>query len=323
MRLGFTLQEAYLLLLLGLVFLASVGTFYGTWAQRHSPSVAKQMRLMAVNGRMRMSWWLIVVFTIAFAVGEQTLLVFFALISFFLLREFIAITPAKSTDHRALVMAFYVAIPLQYILVGFKLTGVYTIFIPVYLFLALPVIMALSRDTERYLERVAKIQWGLMLCVYCVSHAPAIATIDLTRFHSSGPLLLLFYLLVVFVYDLVSTIASAFFGGKNFAFSSNRTGIGTGMGMLAGIFAGALFFWITPFRWWQAVLMALATVVASVMGDMVMNATRRSMGGDRLAGEGEIYMTRGTLAKLAPLMFSAPVFYHLTTSIFILYRGWL
>ena len=145
-----------------------------------------------------MAWWLIAVFTIAFLLGMPALLIFFAFLSFFLLREFIAITPTKPSDHYALVIAFYVAIPIQYVAVGFDLPELYTLFIPVYLFLALPVIMALSQDTDRYLERVAKVQWGIMLCVFCLSHAPAIATLDLTRYNSSGPLLMLFFLLVIF-----------------------------------------------------------------------------------------------------------------------------
>ena len=106
------------------------------------------------------------------------LCVVFAIFSFFLLREFIALTPIKHTDHWVLVVAFYLAIPAQYALVYFNLTQVFTLFIPIYLFLLLPVLAAMSHDTDRYLERVAKVQWGLMICVFCVSHAPAISTID-------------------------------------------------------------------------------------------------------------------------------------------------
>ena len=237
-----------------------------------------------------------------------------------MLREFIAITPTKPTDHHALVVAFYIAIPVQYALIGFDLSYFMTLFIPTYLFLALPVIMAISKDTERYLERVAKVQWGIMLCVFCVSHAPAIAMLDYTRYSSSGPLMLLFYLLVVFVCDLASSIASSFFGGKSLSFNTNRTVKGTLIGSLCGILAGAAMFWITPFRAWQAVLMAIAIAISCVLGDMVINAVRRSMGATRLAGESDIYITRGTLARLAPLTFSAPVFYHLTITFFILYK---
>ena len=320
MRLGFTIQEAYVILLVGLLHLAAIGTFYSAWSLQRSDSAEHRARLLAVNARVRMSWWLIAVFAIAFALGQAALLVFFALISFFLLREFIAITPTKPTDHHALVVAFYIAIPVQYALIGFDLSYFMTLFIPTYLFLALPVIMYISKDTERYLERVAKVQWGIKLCVFCVSHAPAIAMLDYTRYSSSGPLMLLFYLLVVFVCDLASSIASSFFGGKSLSFNTNRTVKGTLIGSLCGILAGAAMFWITPFRAWQAVLMAIAIAISCVLGDMVINAVRRSMGATRLAGESDIYITRGTLARLAPLTFSAPVFYHLTITFFILYK---
>lgn len=317
MRLGFTIQEAYLILLVGLSLLAAVGTAYGSWALKRTTTGESRNRLLAVNSRARMAWWLILVFTIAFLMGQAALMVFFAFISFFLLREFIAITPTKPTDHNALVLAFYVAIPAQYIAVGFDVPEFFTLFIPVYLFLALPVIMALSRDTDRYLERVAKVQWGIMLCVFCLSHAPAIATLDLTRYNSSGPLLMLFFLLVVFVSDLVATIASSMFGGRSLPFNPNRTLRGTAVGYLGGLVAAGCMYWITPFRFWQALLMALAIVLAGSMGDLVINSVRRSMGAERLAGEGDIYMTRGTLARLAPLTFAAPVFFHLTTIFFI------
>lgn len=320
MRLGFTIQEAYVILLVGLSLIAAGGTFYGQWAQRRISNLQQRFRLQIVKSRVRMAWWLIVVFAIGFALGIPSLLFFFALISFFLLREFIAITPTKSTDHYALVLAFYLAIPVQYIAIGFDLSEIYTLFIPVYLFLALPVITALSRDTDRYLERVAKVQWGVMLCVYCVSHAPAIAMLDLTRYNSSGPLLMLFFLLVIFVSDFSAAIVSSMVGKKPLGFNAGRTVAGTVIGCGCGFLAGAAMYWITPFRFWQALLMALAVVISGVLGDLVFNCVRRSMGAERLAGEGDIYITRGLLARLAPLTFAAPVFYHLTVIFFITFK---
>ena len=250
MRLGFTYQEAYIILLVGLSLLTAIGTGYGSWALHRSATPAHRNRLLAINSRVRMAWWLIVIFTIAFLFGHATLLILFALISFFLLREFIAITPTKPSDHYALVLAFYIAIPVQYLAIGFDQPTIFTLFIPVYLFLALPVLMALSRDTDRYLERVAKVQWGLMLCIFCVSHAPAIATLDLTRYNSTGPLLMLFYLLVIYVSDLSGVVASAMLGRKILRFNTNRTVLGTTIGCVCGILAAACMYWITPFRFW-------------------------------------------------------------------------
>lgn len=317
MRLGFTPQEAYIYLLVFLCFLAAVGTGYGHWALGKATTLQDRVRLQAVNSRARMAWWLIIVFTIAFWLGTVTLMIFFAAISFFLLREFIAITPTKPTDHYALVVAFWVAIPVQYIAIGFEIPWLFTLFIPVYLFLVLPIITALGKDTDRYLERVAKVQWGLMLCVFCFSHAPAIATLDLTRYNSSGPMLMLFFLMIVFVSDLCGAIASSMLGGRILSFNINRTTIGTIIGCSAGVAAAGAMYWITPFRFWQALLIALATVIAGVFGDLVLGCVRRSMGGERLASDSDIYITRGTLARLAPITFAAPVFFHLTTICFI------
>ena len=238
MRLGFTIQEAYAFLFFAMVILAAAGSIYVSWSLGREMTPERHHRLTAVRSRLRMAWWLIAVFTIAFLLGMPALLIFFAFLSFFLLREFIAITPTKPSDHYALVIAFYVAIPIQYVAVGFDLPELYTLFIPVYLFLALPVIMALSQDTDRYLERVAKVQWGIMLCVFCLSHAPAIATLDLTRYNSSGPLLMLFFLLVIFVSDLCSAIASLLLGGRTLKTNINRTVLGVLFGGLGGILAG-------------------------------------------------------------------------------------
>ena len=267
MRLGFTIQEAYAFLFFAMVILAAAGSIYVSWSLGREMTPERHHRLTAVRSRLRMAWWLIAVFTIAFLLGMPALLIFFAFLSFFLLREFIAITPTKPSDHYALVIAFYVAIPIQYVAVGFDLPELYTLFIPVYLFLALPVIMALSQDT-----------------------------------------------------DLCSAIASLLLGGRTLKTNINRTVLGVLFGGLGGILAGTCMYWITPFRLWQAVLMAFATVLAGALGDLVFNSVRRSMGGERLADESDLYMTRGLLARLAPITFAAPVFYHLTTIFFITYK---
>ena len=135
MRLGFTIQEAYAFLFFAMVILAAAGSIYVSWSLGREMTPERHHRLTAVRSRLRMAWWLIAVFTIAFLLGMPALLIFFAFLSFFLLREFIAITPTKPSDHYALVIAFYVAIPIQYVAVGFDLPELYTLFIPVYLFL--------------------------------------------------------------------------------------------------------------------------------------------------------------------------------------------
>ena len=310
MRLGLTLQEGYLIILAALVFLVGAGTVYGLWAQGRAKTPEQTRRLAIANSRVRLGWWLIIIFTVAWWWGLASLVVIFAIFSFFLLREFIALTPIKHTDHWVLVIAFYLAIPAQYALVYFNLSQVFTLFIPIYLFLILPVIAAMSHDTDRYLERVAKVQWGLMICVFCVSHAPAIATLDFESHKTSGELMLLFFLIITFLADLFSVLASSALGGRALSMNPNKTVKGVAAGSFMALAAGTALYWLTPFSVLQTMLYALAIIISCIVGDMVISSVKRSLGSR--SWEGELYIGRGILERFAPLTFAAPVFYHLT-----------
>lgn len=309
MRLGLSLNMGYLIILASLIILMAAGTIYGLWAEGRAKTPDAVQRLAIVNSRTRMGWWLIVIYAVAWWFGPATLNILFAVFSFFLLREFIALTPIKHTDHWVLVIAFYLAIPIQYILVYLDLPAVYTVFIPVYLFLALPVVAALSHDTDRYLERVAKVQWGVMICVFCVSHAPALANLELERFNSTGLLVLLYFLITVFCTDLFAVISSSALGGRAMKMSPNKTTKGDLVGGALGLAVGTALFWLTPFQLWQASLFSLAIVLSCIVGDIVINSVKVSLGARNY--DGELYIGRGILERLAPLTFAAPVFYHL------------
>lgn len=315
MRLGISLQEGYLIILSALVILIGASTIYGLWAQNHAHNPVKARRLSVVNSRVRIGWWLIVIFSVAWWFGLGALTVLFAIFSFFLLREFIALTPIKNTDHWVLVLAFYIVIPVQYLLVYFEWTAIFTVFIPIYVFLIMPVIAAISNDTERYLERIAKVQWGIMICVFCVSMAPAVATLDLHRYNSSGTLMLLYLLIVTFCADIVSVLASSILGGKPLHMNHNKSRIGVTVGSVAAFAVGIALYWITPFRLWQAALYSLAIVLSCLMGELVIGSIKRSLGSR--SWEGEMYIGRGIIERFAPLTFSAPVFYHLTVLFFL------
>src|SRR5438105_2871044 len=113
--------------------------------------------------------------------GNAATMILFGLVSFWALREFITMTPTRRGDHRTLFWTFIVFTPLQYILVALNAYAIYTIMIPVYASLFVPARIAMSGDPKRFLERVAKIQAGLLICVYCLSHAPAILSLALTE----------------------------------------------------------------------------------------------------------------------------------------------
>ncbi len=310
-----TLQQTFVLVLGGLVLLFATANGLVVWLRMRTADAVKLTWISQLNSRIHASWLIIFLFAIGFALGEAALAVIFALASFFALREFVALTPIKPADHLALIVAFYVVIPVQYVLVASGWYGFYAVFIPVYLFLILPVVMAWRQDTELYLQRVAKVQWGLMLSVYCVSHAPAIATLEPPGYEGRGPLLLLYFLLVVHMSDLFAVMASASFGRTPLRSNPKKSREGVLIGGVAALVLGTLLSWMTPFTWWQAALMSAATVVAGFMGGLVLASVKRSLG-ERRWDQG-VALSRGALERLEAITFAAPVFFHATVYFFV------
>jgi len=313
---GLTLNETFLAIFCALAILSLIATGAGQWVTSRTMDTVRLTRLAIVNSRVRSSWSVLALFTVAFVIGPNALLVVFALASFFALREFVSLTPIKSSDHWALVVAFYLVIPAQYLLLGFGRANLFAVFIPVYVFLLLPVVMAIKQDTELYLQRVAKVQWGLMISVYCVSHAPAIATLPIRGFEDRGPLLLLFFLMILFLTDLLQVIASTLLGGTPLKVNLNKTAKGALTGGAGGVLIGTALWWLTPFLWWQAFGMSVLIVGSGFMGTVVLSLVKRSLGAQ--PWDSEFVLTRGVLERLDALMFAAPVFWQVTRYIWVI-----
>jgi len=299
----------------GLALLAGGATVLVHRLMARTADPVKLTWIGQLNSRLQASWLILGIFAVGFALGEVALAVIFAVASFFALREFVALTPIKPADHIALIIAFYVAIPVQYVLVASGWYQLYAVFIPVYLFLILPVIMAWRHDTELYLQRVAKVQWGLMLSVYCVSHAPAIATLEPPGYEGRGALLLLYFMLVVLMSENIAVLASASLGRTPLRSNPNKSREGVLIGGAAASVLGTLLWWMTPFTWWQAALMSAVTVFAAFVGGLVLASVKRSLG-ERQWDQG-VALSRGVLERLEGITFSAPVFFHATVYFFV------
>jgi phosphatidate cytidylyltransferase len=128
------------------------------------------------------AWWIFsAVLGTALVLGQPATVILFGLMSFWALREFITLTPTRPGDHRALFWVFFLVTPFQFLLVGMATYSLYSILIPVYVFLFIPARIAMSGDSKRFLERTAKIQAGVLICVYCLSYSPALLTLPLSK----------------------------------------------------------------------------------------------------------------------------------------------
>jgi phosphatidate cytidylyltransferase len=265
-----------------------------------------------LNARIKAWWVMVLVIGLAFVFGRIGVILLFAAISFFALREFLTLTYTRSGDYLALAAAFFVVLPLQYVLVYIGWYGLYAIFVPVYVFLLLPILEVLGGDTKRFLERTSKIQWGLLVCVYCISHVPALLTLNIPGYEDRNLLLIAFLVIVVQSSDVLQYVWGKLFGKHKIApeVSPSKTVEGLVGGILSATALGAALWWITPFNVWQAALMSLAICVMGFFGGLVMSAIKRDRGvkdwGNMIEGHG------GMMDRLDSVVFAAPIFVHLT-----------
>jgi phosphatidate cytidylyltransferase len=233
---------------------------------------------------------------------------------------------------------------MQYVLIGLNNYALYSVLIPVYAFLFIPARIAMAGDYKRYLERCAKIQTGLMICVYCLSHAPAILYLDISRpatqqqaggaetgeptepasnadeadssNESLNARLLFFFLLVVTLGDAFQYISEKLLGKHVIApaISPNRTWEGYLGGVGCATLFGTAMWWATPFEPWEAAVMSVVITTMGFAGGMTMSAIKRDRGvkdyGTLIEGHG------GVLDRIDSTCFAAPIFFHFTRFLF-------
>jgi phosphatidate cytidylyltransferase len=281
------------------------------------------------------AWWLMFAILIAgFFLQRIGTVVLFGFVSFWAFREFITMTPTRRGDHRALFWSLVVFTPLQYALIGFSQSGwkyrnglpidfyeIYSIMIPVYASLFIPARIAIAGDHKRFLERSAQIQAGLLVCVYCLSFAPALLYLELSRsdgtaWNGSSAGLLFFFVLISQISDVLQWVWSRVGKQRIIAkdVSNSRTWEGVLGGALSTGIVAATLYWVTPFKPWEAACMGIVVAALGFAGGMTMSAIKRDRG---VHDYGTLVMGHaGVLDRIDALCFSAPIFYHITRFLF-------
>ncbi len=295
--------------LFGLLTVVTVVAFSRTLRDRSDADLALHAQF---KRDLRAVWAGSLLFWIAWVAGGIVSTLLFGVVSFLALREFVTLTHTRRGDHRSLLLAFFVVLPLQYVIVAGRNFNLFTVFIPVYVFLAIPVVSAFGNDPQRFLERTAKIQWGIMVCVYGMSHAPALLLLDLPDYRGRGAFLVLWLVLVVALAQIAQEMATRRLRRRPAARAISRSFSwrAWGIGALAGALAGGLLYWITPFKPIPALLMGAVAGGSGTLGEFVMKALKRDAGVRNWGGKLSVTGAVGLLDRVAPLCFAAPVFFH-------------
>jgi len=292
--------------LFGLLGLATAGGIL--WMLRHEADA----RAPTLRRELGALWAGTTLFWLAWVSGPLGAALLFAVLSFFALREFVTLVHTRRGDHRGLILAFFAVLPLRYVIVGVRGFALFTVFVPVYAFLAIPVTAALAGDPARFLERNAKLQWGLMVCVYGLSHAPALLLLAPAGRGGRGAFLVFFLVVTVAAAQLVQEAASRWLRRRPVARRIDRSFSwrGWALGMAAAAAVGTALAWSTPFDWTQAAALGALAGGAGTLGALVMQAIKRDAGVRHWGGQRSVTGAVGLLDRLAPLCFAAPVFFH-------------
>ncbi len=305
-----TPPELFTLLLWLFGFLA-VATLIGEGLARRISPDGTHPTIENLNARIR-SWWnMVILIGLALLAGRTGIVILAAICSFAALREFLTLTTKNRGDHWALVVAFFVVLPVQYVLIWLEWYGLYSIFIPVYGFLFLPIIAAFRGHSENFLHRISETQWALMVCVFCLSHLPALISLEIEGYEGRQIMLVAFLIVVVQMSDVLQYVWGKLLGRHKIApsLSPSKTWEGFVGGILSSSLIGASLAWMTPFSAFEAAALSLVITMMGFCGGLVMSAIKRDRGvkdwGHLIEGHG------GFLDRLDSVIFAAPIFYHL------------
>jgi len=301
----------------GVLFLLIVSSLVGRILKSASKTEASRATIDNLNARIRAWWKMCLLFGFSLLVGRTGSLVMFGIISFLAMREYMTLVPTRRGDHRTLFWSFFVIMPLQYYLIGIQWYGLFAIMIPVLAFVFIPTSIALSGDTEHFLERAAKIQFGIMICAYCLSHAPALLLLDIPGFQGHDARLLLYLVIVDQMSDVLQYVWGKLIGRHKIAWrvSPNKTWEGFVGGVLTATALGTALWWATPFTPAQSAALSFTICILGFCGGLVMSAIKRDIGikdfGVVIEGHG------GILDRIDSLCFAAPIFFHLVRYFFV------
>lgn len=297
-----------LLVILAVLIVASV---IGWVLARRVTSDAGKATVQNLNERVK-SWWVMTgVFVAALASGKGGSVLIFAFMSFLALREYITVTPTRLADHRTLFAMFFIVLPYQYWLVYTSWYGMFAIMVPVYAFILIPVMSVLRGDTREFLERSARNQWGLLVCVFFISHIPMLLNLHVPQLKHGNAGLILFLVVVSQGSDVLQYCWGKMIGKRPIApaVSPKKTIEGFAGGIMSASALGALMHPLTPFGPVWAGVIAFVITVMGFFGGLVMSAIKRDRGikdwGAMIEGHG------GMMDRIDSLCFSAPIYFHI------------
>lgn len=260
--------------------------------------------------RIRSWWWMAGFFFFSLMIHPEAGLVMFGLLSFLALKEYFTLIHTRIEDHRVLFWSF-LAVPIQYWWVHIRWEPLFYIFIPIYMFLFIPFRLILTGNPSGMVASMAKIHWGLIAFVFCLSHVAFLMTLpDTEAVPGGGRALVLYLVFLTEINDVSQYVWGKCFGHHQIAptISPKKTWAGFLGGVSTTILLALALRFLSGFSLPVAILSGLIIACAGFIGDLVISAVKRDVGvkdSSRLIpGHG------GMLDRIDSLTYTAPLFFH-------------
>lgn len=269
-----------------------------------------QTDYLELKQRIQSWWWMIAILFGILLAPTTVSIIFFALLSFLALKEFFSIMPTRQADRRILLWA-YLAIPLQYYWVATNWYGMFLIFIPIYVFLFLPMRAVFIGETKGFIRSLGTIHWAVMLSVLCVSHIAYLLQLPVKNEQAGALGLVLFLIFITQFNDVCQYIWGKTLGKHKIIpkVSPKKTWEGFIGGVITvTLISGFVAPYLTPLTMVEGFVAGTLIAISGFVGDVVISSVKRDLAikdsGTLIPGHG------GLLDRIDSLIYTAPLFFH-------------
>jgi len=302
------LTDEVLYVLIGIVAVLIISTFITKiMKQKNNTSGLKEVEM-----RIRSWWVMFIIFTFALLIHSTISLIFMALLCFLALKEYFSLIPFNRS-HRLVLFWAYMTIPIQFLLIYLGWYVMFIVFIPVYMFLLIPIQAIIVGETKNFLRSIATVQWGVMLMVFGLSHLAFLLVLPGQEESIAGAGLVLFLVVLTQANDVAQFLWGKMLGKKKIVpkVSPNKTWAGFIGGVLTTtVLAVILAPLITPFSLFSSIIAGLYIGLTGFIGDVNISALKRDLNikdtSAIIPGHG------GILDRVDSLTYTAPLFFHFT-----------
>lgn len=299
-------EEVILVLEIVILLLVFFTIFYFVWSL-----ISNRKELKVMNQRMK-SWWIMVCLLMLFMLLSKKMAVIgIAFMSFIALREIFSSLNLRQSDRKA-IFCCYMAIPIQFWAAYAGCYGFFIIFMPVIMFMILPLVNFAHGDIKDISRSVALIQWSSMLTVFSFSHLAFLLSFPSQPGFSAGNYgLVLFLLCLTQFNDILQFLWGKSLGKHKIlpSVSPNKTWEGFLGGFVCTTILSYLFRFLTFFTPVQALIAGALISFAGFAGDLNVSAVKRDIGikdmGNLIPGHG------GIMDRIDSLSYTSLAFFNL------------